>query len=111
MKPFASLDDDFRNYLKQLIDTGQLEKKSGPTSVGVVQTILNFGIENLSKKQAGVFYDHVLKKFVIEKCKICGDEIPWSFMINALKNGHCETCMETRRRVKEGKKKKAKTQK
>ena len=111
MKSFATLDDEFKGYLKQLIETGKLEKGSGATSVGVVQTILNLGIENLSKKQIGVFYDYVLGKFVIEKCEICGDEIPWSYIINALKNGLCETCTETRKRVKEEKENKAKARK
>ena len=85
----------------QLIETGRLMKMSGNTSVGIVETILNNGLENLSPKQAEVFYEHVIKKAVVRTCKICDDEIPWPFMFDALNNGHlCQICSETREQVK-----------
>ena len=100
MKPFAKLDDDFKDP-EAAIETGHLKKLSGDTSVGIVETILKNGLENLSPKQAEVFYEHVINKVVVRSCKICDDEIPWPYMFDALNNGHlCQICSETREQVK-----------
>jgi hypothetical protein len=81
----------FKEYLKQLIVTGCLEKKSGSISLGITEQLLAGGFESLSIKQAQVFFEHVIGKLVIGQCKFCHGNIPWAQMLEALDNGnYCE---------------------
>ena len=101
MKKFAELDNDFKEYLFVLQASGSLREKSGTVSEGIVETLLNHGLEGLSSKQVKVFYEHVLSKFFIEKCAICNEDIQWPQMFEAYKNKNmCEICVKTRQAVK-----------
>jgi len=41
MEPFATLNEEFKKYLTQLVESGRLNEMSGSISVGIARVIVN----------------------------------------------------------------------
>jgi hypothetical protein len=67
MRTFAYLDEGFKNYLKQIVDSGHLKKVSRNVSFDITKILLENGFESLSAKQVLVFFEHVVGKLIIDK--------------------------------------------
>lgn len=81
--------DEFRDFIQELIDGGELED----AVLGVAKLYVDKGEKALSSKQKYVFDNFVVKEHTIEECKRCGNNIPWCEMYHALHNGgYCNYC-------------------
>ena len=85
--------DEFKEFLKQLVESGRLEG----TELGVAKLVLGKGYGVLSPEQMKVF-DRMIDTNVIENCQRCGVPIPSEEMFIAIDNGgyccYCQHMME-----------------
>ena len=82
-------DDDFAEFLEQLLQGGHLED----AAEGITKKVVAEGIDSLSDKQRFVFEKHVINEFVRETCNSCSYTISWSEMYAACDNGGlCNWC-------------------
>lgn len=84
-------EEDFPDFLDTLIKGNMLE----PMAAGIARIVLDKSIAALSDKQRFVFEKDVLGYFYVERCELCGEEIPWSEMLEAADNGgYCSRCAQ-----------------
>jgi hypothetical protein len=82
------MDNDERDYLRELVDSGILE---GPAA-GIALQVADCGEESLIGKQGMVFEKHV-RKYLDVKCTRCNGEVPSSELSDAFDNyGWCSFC-------------------
>ena len=83
-------DDDYEgfvDFLREILP--ELDKKAA----GITRFVMDNGLDSLSAKQEYVFETEVMDMYPNEKCKVCGDFIPWSYMYAAqLNDGLCYDC-------------------
>lgn len=85
-------DDDFQEFLKQLLRGGHLED----SAEGITEKVIEEGLGSLSDKQMFVFEKYVITEFVVEKCRSCSQTIPWCEMYDSYHNGGlCNRCEHT----------------
>ncbi len=81
--------DDFKDFIQELIDGGDLED----AALGVAKLYVDKGEKALTPKQKYVFDNHVVKQHTVEECKRCSADIPWCEMYHAIDNGgYCNYC-------------------
>lgn len=85
-------DEEFENYVQQLLDQGRLEEKAA--SHGIGKKIVADGVESLTDLQLKTFMRYGLHPDnYVEECERCSEEIPWSEMIDAVtEDGYCSYC-------------------
>ena len=87
--------DEFKGFLKQLVESGRLEG----TELGIAKLVLDKGYGNLSPKQMKVF-NRMIDANVIENCQRCGAPIPWEEMFVAVDNGgYCSYCQHMMEKI------------
>ena len=83
------LEDEFINYIKELIDNEYLEG----AALGVAKLFIAKGEMALSPKQKYIFDNDVVKENSYTRCNRCCEEIIWDEMLDALGNGgYCNYC-------------------
>lgn len=86
-------EEDFNEYLEQLIESGRLDSMES----GITKLVIDKGYDALSPKQRKVF-DYMIDTNAVKSCKFCACDIPWCEMLEALDNGgycnHCQHMME-----------------
>lgn len=81
-------EEDFNEYLEQLIKSGRLNLMQA----GITKLVIDKGYDVLSFRQRKVF-DYMIDTNTIESCKHCACDIPWCKMLDALDNGgYCDYC-------------------
>lgn len=81
-------EEDFNDFLEDLIKSGRIEGKEA----GIAKLVLDKGYDALSDKQKYVF-DKMIDCNTVSRCKLDGNEIPWNEMFDALDNGgYCSHC-------------------
>ena len=85
---------EFNDFLKALIDTGDLR---GKPAEGIAKLVLDKGQKNLSEKQLFVFNRDVVEVYR-GVCEECGEQVPWSeayeFYHSGDRCGSCQTRYE-----------------
>ena len=81
-------DGGFSEYLTYLVENGHLEG----AALGIAKLVIDKGEEALSPKQKYVFHEHVIKPNTVSECMRCGNDIPWSEMIEAVDSKLCGYC-------------------
>lgn len=86
-------EEDFNGFVEELINSSRLVGKEA----GIAKLMLDKGYDSLSEKQKFVF-DRAIENNTVDECKLCGADIPWCEMLEALDNGgycgHCQHMME-----------------
>ncbi|MGH4138271.1 hypothetical protein [Clostridium sp.] len=84
-------EDDFNEYLQQLLDSDMIE---GDTGIGIAKKVLDDGYDLLSAKQKKAFIFYVINPNYIKECSRCLTAIPWCEMVNSLDEGdeYCGYC-------------------
>jgi len=95
MKKERFLGEDFKVFVRDLIDSGRLEEKE----LGIAKRMLDKGYDTLSDKQRYVF-DKIIEDNIVEKCQRCGLDIPFNEMFEALENGgYCNYCQHMMEKI------------
>jgi len=82
-------EEDFPDFLKQLIQLKMIEGKAA----GIAAKVIDDGIDSLSEKQRYVFNKEIIEHYYVERCERDDIEIPWCEMLEALDNGGlCAWC-------------------
>ncbi|WP_419571854.1 hypothetical protein [Rheinheimera sp.] len=82
-------DEEFNDFLNQLIDMGHLED----AALGITKLVISKGEGLLSEKQRYVFKKEVLEPYTKAACDRCSSSIPWSEMYDAAtEHGLCNYC-------------------
>jgi len=93
MKRSRYNEEDFNDFVKELLATGNLTKIQS----GVTKFYLSQGYSALSEKQKHVF-DFMIDKNSVSECQHCCGDIPWCEMAQAMENGglcnHCQRLWE-----------------
>lgn len=88
-KDTLSGEDGFEDFLRELIDGDHLEG----AALGITKLVISKGEDSLSEKQKHVFRSQVMNEYVVDECKRCSNDIPWSEMMEAHDNGNlCGWC-------------------
>ncbi|MBF6643905.1 hypothetical protein [Chryseobacterium indologenes] len=91
------MEEDFNDFLKDLIDNKRL---SDSKEEGIALLVIDKGFESLTNKQKFVF-EKAIDYYIYEECTRCGCEIPWSEMSAAEDNGGmCSWCQQLSRHDK-----------
>ncbi|MGV8830138.1 MAG: hypothetical protein ACWA6U_17660 [Breznakibacter sp.] len=91
-------EEDFNNFIQELIDTKRL---SDSKEEGIAKLVIDKGFESLSEKQKFVF-ENSISHYVYNECSRCKLEIPWCEMSAAEDNGgKCSWCQQLGREEKE----------
>jgi len=81
--------DEFRGYLKELVDNANFVDSK---EKGIAKLVIDKGYSALSEKQRYVFDNSMISNYN-DDCKRCGLEIPWSEMSGAdINGGYCGWC-------------------
>ena len=92
------LEEDFNDFLKELIDNKKLNDSK---EEGIASLAIDKGFESLTDKQKFVL-EKAISHYVYNECKRCGNEIPWSEMSAADDNGvMCSWCQQLSRNDKD----------
>ncbi|WP_291131830.1 hypothetical protein [Flavobacterium sp. UBA7682] len=84
-------DEDFNEFIKELIDTQRLNDSK---EEGIAKKVIDDGFDSLSDKQKFVF-ENAISHYVYDECSRCGLEIPWCEMSGAEDNGKmCSWCAQ-----------------
>lgn len=82
-------EEDFPDFINQVIDMGHLEKKEE----GIAKLMLDVSYKKLSSKQQYVIDENVVSPFYTDSCERCCSDIPWCEMYFAYDNGgYCSWC-------------------
>lgn len=75
-------EDEFKIYLNELLEQNLIEDERAE---GIARLVLDKGIEQLSRKQKQVFFNHGVGYVnYASACERCADEIPWVEMLGAV---------------------------
>jgi hypothetical protein len=82
-------EEDFEDFLKELIQTNCLDQPV----LGISKQAVGRGIGSLSVKQRSILDRCIMAYYFTEKCARCCSDIPWSEMSLANNNGgYCGWC-------------------
>lgn len=82
-------DKEFRTFLQQLVDTGDLRNSAAE---GIAKLVIDKGEDVLSEKQRFVFDRDVVKAYT-GTCDECGQRVPWSQAYEYFHSpGRCADC-------------------
>ena len=86
-------EEDFNDFLQELLERGIFKSQDGREE-GVAKFCIDKGYELLSPKQKYVLKEQI-KDLVYDKCKRCGNNIPWCEMSASEDNGGmCGWCQQ-----------------
>lgn len=84
-------------FIEELIDSNRLEGMEAD----IAKLMLDKGYASLSKKQRYIF-DKSIENHTIDECQLCGVDIPWCEMLEALVNGgYCGYCQHMMEKINE----------
>jgi hypothetical protein len=88
------LEEDFTDFIKELIDNKKLNDSK---EEGIAKLVVDKGFDFLSDKQK-ITFEKAISYYIYDKCNRCGEDIPWCEMSAAEDNGGlCSWCQQLSR--------------
>ncbi len=85
------LEDDFNEFLKELINNNNLNDLK---EEGITKQVIDKGFESLTDKQKWTF-EKAISYYTYDECDRCGLEIPWIEMsASEINGGLCSWCQQ-----------------
>jgi hypothetical protein len=85
------LEEDFNDFIKELIDNKRLNDSK---EEGIAKLVIDQGFDSLTDKQKFVF-EKSIDHYIFNECSRCGEDIPWCEMSAAEDNGgKCSWCQQ-----------------
>ncbi|MBC7388249.1 MAG: AbrB/MazE/SpoVT family DNA-binding domain-containing protein [Opitutaceae bacterium] len=82
-------EEDFKDYLKEIIRMGGLEG----AALGIAKLLMDKDYSSLTPPQKFTFQKDVIDYYYKDSCESCASPIPWVEMLHAVENGgNCSWC-------------------